>query len=119
MSVRNASRGSRANGRPEGGWYSYRGAGGAEAGHGPQAAGSRQPEVSERVLAALRSLGGEASTPEIRTALDFDGGPAFELVYLGRVLSMLARRDPPEVSCRGREQGGRAARWRLEPGGGS
>jgi hypothetical protein len=83
-----------------------------------KAARTRKPGIPGRVVAALRSLGGEASTPEIWTAMELDGGPEFHAGYLVQVLNRLARRDPPAVSLAGRENfgSGRAARWQLEPG---
>jgi hypothetical protein len=83
-----------------------------------KAARARKPGIPGRVIAALRSLGGEASTPEIWMAMELDGGPEFHSGYLVQVLNRLARRDPPAVSLAGRENfgSGRAARWQLEPG---
>jgi hypothetical protein len=104
--------------------YVYQGTGADRLEPPPRwAAGSRrerQPEVSVRALAALAALGGEASTTEIRTAVELDGGPAFEPQYLITVLGRLARRDPPRVTQCGRERSGRGrtARWRLGPGAG-
>ena len=76
-----------------------------------------QPGVSGRVLAALAGRGGEASTTELRTDLELDGGPPFSPSYLIQVLTRLSRRDPPAVIPAGRESGsGRARRWQLGPG---
>lgn len=122
MSVRAIGLGSARNGLADN-WrpYVYRGTG--EDVLAPRlaaAAGNRRPGLPGRVLAALRSLGGEASTPEIRAALELDGGPTFRPGYLVQSLDRLARRDPPEVTRGGRERTGkgRAGRWQLGPAAG-
>lgn len=119
MSVRAAGLGSPRNGLTELRRYTYRGTGeDILTPPPPRTAGARQegqPGIPDRVLAALRSLGGEASTPEIRAIVEFDGGPAFNPNYLVQVLNSLARRDPPVVTAAGRESAGsgRAVRWQL------
>lgn len=125
MSVRAAGLGSPRNGLTELRWYTYRGTGeDIMAPPPPRTAGTRQvgqPGIPDRVLTALRSLGGEASTPEIRAALELDGGPPFSPNYLIQVLARLSRRNPPAVTHGGRESSGKghAARWQLGPGGGA
>ena len=112
------------NGMPPAGGYVYRGSGVDELELPPQrrAGGSRpgrKATAPRRVLAALRSLGGEASTPEVRAAVELDGGPAFHPAYTGQVLARLARRDPPLVTRSGERDGStHAARWQLGPGSG-
>lgn len=84
-----------------------------------RAARRRQgPSIPERIVSALRSLGGEASTTQIRTALELSGAPPFHGAYLGQALARLSRLDPPAVEPAGREEGGRGrpSRWRLGPG---
>jgi len=105
--------------------YAYRGTGRDRLEPSPQQAVAARrrmgkPDVAVRALAALRALGREATTAEIRAAVELDGGPAFEPQYLITVLGGLARRDPPMVVQCGREQAGRGrvARWRLAAGGG-
>jgi hypothetical protein len=122
MSVRIVGTGSSRNGIPERTDYVYRGCGvDVLEDRPPRSPAARQeghPGLPERVLAALRSLGGDASTPEIRAAVDRDGGPVFSPNYLIQVLGRLSRRDPPAVTHGERERTGRgfAARWQLGPG---
>lgn len=124
MSVRAAGLGSARNGLLPEEWkpYVYRGTGVdvLEVPKPPPARSRRkgQPRLPERITAALESLGGEASTTQIRVALELDGGPAFTPGYLGLSLGRLARRDPPLVTRAGREccGVGRPARWHLGPG---
>jgi hypothetical protein len=79
-----------------------------------------QRALPERITAALRALGGEASMTDLRTALELDGGPAFTVTYLYQALRRLAEREPAMVSPAGRESSGRGrpGRWRLGPGAG-
>jgi hypothetical protein len=106
------------------GWkpYVYRGTGvdvlEVRAPRAPRLDRERCPAFPGRILAALESLGGEASTPEIRAVLDLDGGPSYAPNYLIQTLGRLARRNPPAVSAGGRERSGkgRAGRWQLGPG---
>jgi len=80
----------------------------------------QQAALPDRILAALRALGGEASTPELRARVELDGAPPFHPGYFLQVLMRLSQRDPPAVKAAGREESGsgRPVRWRLEPGGG-
>jgi hypothetical protein len=123
MIVKAVSLGSPRNGLPGSGGYVYRGTGIDVLEPPPQrrVTGSRpgpKAKAPRRVLAALRSLGGEAATPEIRRAMEFDGGPPFHPAYVSQVLARLSRRDPPLVTRRGRERDGssHAARWQLADG---
>jgi hypothetical protein len=79
-----------------------------------------QRALPERITAALRALGGEASMTDLRTALELDGGPAFTVTYLYQALRRLAEREPAMVTPAGRESSGRGrpGRWRLGPGAG-
>ena len=80
--------------------------------------------LTGRVLEVIADHGGEASTTEIRRALEASG-----IVLAGRrqgrervpdVLHRLARTTPPEVLAVGDPRGGqgRAQRWRLAQDGG-
>ena len=113
------------NGMPGSGGYVYRGTGRDETEPPPQRGGrprrGRQPAGARRVLAALRSLGGSASTPEIRLVMELDGGRPYHPGYVNLVLTRLSRADPPEVTRCGTERNGSGhpARWELGPGGAS
>ena len=84
--------------------------------------GPRRAPLTVRVLDVLGDLGGEATTTEIRAALEASG-----IVLSGRrqgrekvpdALHRLARTSPPEVMATGDRRGGqgRAQRWRLAQG---
>lgn len=123
MSVKATGLGSPRNGLPGLADYTYHGTGDDELTPPTRRAGAarreRQPGLPGRVLTALRVLGGEASTTEIRTTVELDGGPAFHPGYLLQALNRLSRREPPAVTAAGREHSGkgRPARWQLGPGG--
>lgn len=109
------------NGLPLGDGYVYRGSGRDEDEAREARSRRRQQDgLPDRILAALRALGGEASTPEIRARVELDGAPPFHPGYFLQVLMRLSRRDPPAVTAAGREESGsgRPVRWRLGPGGG-
>jgi hypothetical protein len=86
--------------------------------------GRRREPLTGRVLEVIAGLGGEATTTEIRAALEASG-----IVLSGRrrgsyrvpdALHRLAKASPPEVMATGDRRGGqgRAQRWRLAQGGG-
>jgi hypothetical protein len=86
--------------------------------------GRRRAPLTGRVLEVIADHGGEATTTEIRAALEAAG-----VVLPGRrqgrdvvpdALRRLARTSPPEVTATGDRRGGqgRAQRWRLAQGGG-
>jgi hypothetical protein len=86
--------------------------------------GRRRSVLTGRVLEIIGDLGGEASTVEIRAAIEARG-IALDGRRQGRervpdVLHRLARTSPPEVMPVGDPRGGqgRAQRWRLTQGGG-
>jgi hypothetical protein len=85
--------------------------------------GPGRSPLASRVLEALASLGGEATTTEIRAALEASG-----IVLSGRrrgsyrvpdALHRLAKTSPPAVMATGDRRGGQgwAQRWRLAQGG--
>jgi hypothetical protein len=86
--------------------------------------GPGRAPLTGRVLEVLGDLGGEATTIEIRAALEASG-----IVLSGRrqgsyrvpdALHRLAKTSPPEVMATGDRRGGqgKAQRWRLAQGGG-
>ena len=119
MSIRNSATGSRANSRPAGGGYGYRGAPPIVVPSVPakpprKTPGPRPDSVSGRVLQALADLGGEATTTDIRQALEASGFPV-SARHVATALKRMAEMSPPRVTASGDGRGGyrRARRWRL------
>lgn len=93
-------------------WHGYRGSlADAPEPEPPPEAFLRPPE---RVLAALKALGGSATAAEVSRLTDQWGAP-LSRSSASQALNALARRDPPGVIPVGSPRGGRgrSRRWYL------
>jgi hypothetical protein len=87
--------------------YRYRGTQVDEPGPVPRRApGLRRASMQTRVLAALAGLGGNASTTQIRAALEASGEP-LDPRRVPDALHRLAAMSPPRVTAAGDRRGGR------------
>jgi hypothetical protein len=104
------------NGLPLGGFYRYRGTGVDVLEPLPRKRGGpRRARLSGAILGVLADLGGEASTTEIRKALEASGFVITASRQVPDALHRLARLTPPAVTAAGECRGGfgRVQRWRL------
>lgn len=108
------------SGMPRGVFYRYGGSGVDELDQPRQGtrrtAARRRAPLSGAILGALAGLGGEASTTEIRRALQESGYPLTASRQVPDTLHRLARLMPPAVTAVGDPRGGfrKSQRWRLE-----
>lgn len=99
--------------------YGYRGAArDAAAAPARRSPGLRPASMPSRVLAALAGLGGEATTTEVRRALEEGGTVLSASRQVPDALHRLAAMTPPQVTAAGDRRGGwgKAQRWRLGNG---